>query len=70
MIHAGLSLKRVQYLLKNHTVDLMHVETKSDVDRFLTEALSADGPAVEERQRETEQEHVELQNDPRERGPL
>lgn len=43
MIHAGLSLKRLQYLLKNHMVDLMHVETEFDVDRFLTQALSADG---------------------------
>ena len=41
MMHAGLNLKRLQLLLRNHMVDLMHIEKKSDVDRFLGQARSA-----------------------------
>ena len=47
MIHAGLSLRRLQYLLTNHMVDLMHIEKESDVDSFLNQARSADAPEGE-----------------------
>lgn len=47
MIYAGLSLRRLQYLLRNHLVDLMHIEKKSDVDSFLNQARSADAPEGE-----------------------
>ena len=35
LMHAGLSLRQVQHLLKNHASDLMRVQTKADVDRLL-----------------------------------
>jgi len=38
MMYAGLSLRRLQYLLKNHTVDLMYIESESEIDRFLQQA--------------------------------
>jgi len=41
-MHAGLSLKRLQYLLRNHVIDLMHIEKESDVDGFLHQIRSAD----------------------------
>jgi len=41
ILHAGLSLKRLQHLLRNHMVDLMHVAKESDVDAFLSQARSA-----------------------------
>ena len=47
MIHAGLSLRHLQYLLTNHMVDLMHIEKESDVDSFLNQARSADAPEGE-----------------------
>ncbi len=47
MMHAGLSLKRLQYLLKNHMVDLMQIEKESDIDGFLHLAQSADAPVGE-----------------------
>ena len=47
IMYAGLSLTRLQYLLRNHLVDLMHVKTKSDVDRFLHQARSGDAPVAE-----------------------
>ncbi|MCD6352889.1 MAG: hypothetical protein J7M06_01590 [Proteobacteria bacterium] len=55
MMHAGLSLKRLQYLLRNHIVDLMHVQTESDVEGFLDQARRAGASAVERRKCETEQ---------------
>lgn len=47
MMYAGLSLKRLQYLLGNHIVDIMHVQTESDVDRFLEQARRANTSAAE-----------------------
>ena len=44
ILHAGFSQKRLQYLLNNHMVDVMHVAEESDVDAFLREARLA--PAV------------------------
>lgn len=38
IIHAGLSLRRLQYLRKNHLVDLIHIGGEQDVDRLLEEA--------------------------------
>jgi len=35
ILHAGLNLRRVQCLLKNHVVDLMHIQTNADVDRLV-----------------------------------
>ncbi len=46
--HSGLSLKRLQYLLKNHMIDLMHMDKESDVDNFLQRAKSTSTPKVEE----------------------
>ena len=46
ILHAGFSQKRLQYLLNNHMVDVMHVAEESDVDAFLREARLA--PAVAE----------------------
>ena len=56
MIYAGLSLKRLRYLLKNYLVDLMHIGTESDIDRFLQQARNADTSATEIRQGETGQD--------------
>ncbi len=39
--YAGVSLKRLQHLLRNHTVDLMHMEKEGDVDGFLEQGDSA-----------------------------
>jgi len=38
IVHAGLSLSRLQHLLMNHVNDLMHVEKESDVDYLLHKA--------------------------------
>jgi len=38
--YSGLSLSRLQYLLRNHMVDLMNIEEKSDVDSLLSHASS------------------------------
>jgi hypothetical protein len=35
LMHAGLSLKKVHHLLRIHSGDLMHVRTKTDVDRLV-----------------------------------
>lgn len=35
IMHAGLSLKRLQHLLGSHPADLMHIQTEADVDRLL-----------------------------------
>lgn len=47
IMHAGLSLKRLQHLLRNHMVDLMHIQTESDVDSFLDRARKADVSVAE-----------------------
>ncbi len=35
VMHAGLSLRKLQQLLRNHAVDLMHIQTEADVDRIV-----------------------------------
>ncbi len=40
IIYAGLSLKRLQYLQRNHLVDLLRVMTEQDVDQILVQTLS------------------------------
>lgn len=35
LMHAGLSLRKLQDLLRNHAVDLMHVQTEAHVDRLV-----------------------------------
>lgn len=45
VLHAGLNLRRVQCLLKNHAVDLMHIQTNADVDR-LVEQMRGIGSSV------------------------
>jgi len=35
LIYAGLSLRKLQHLLRNHAADLMHIQTKADVDRLV-----------------------------------
>ncbi|WP_338834801.1 hypothetical protein MHLNE_11110 [Moorella humiferrea] len=35
LIYAGLSLRKLQHLLRNHAGDLMHIQTKADVDRLV-----------------------------------
>jgi hypothetical protein len=42
IMHAGLSLKRIQHLLGNHVIDLMHIEKESDVDSFLRQTGNPD----------------------------
>ena len=34
IMHARLNLKRVQHLLTNHPVDLMHIQNETDVERL------------------------------------
>jgi hypothetical protein len=35
LMYAGLSLRKVQYILRNNTADLMHIQTKDDIDRIV-----------------------------------
>jgi len=35
VMYAGLSLKKLQHLLRNHAVDLMHIQMEADVDRLV-----------------------------------
>ena len=35
LMHAGLSLRKLQHILKNHTADLMHIQTEDDVERIV-----------------------------------
>ncbi len=35
LMYAGLSLRKLQYILSNNTADLMHIQTKADVDRLV-----------------------------------
>jgi len=35
LMHAGFSLKKLQLLLRNHAVDLIHIQTEADVDRLV-----------------------------------
>lgn len=35
VMHAHLSLRKLQYLLRKHAVDLMHIQTEADIDRIL-----------------------------------
>jgi hypothetical protein len=35
MMHAGFSLRKLQQIRKNHGLDLMHIQTKADVDRLM-----------------------------------
>jgi len=48
IMYAGISLKRVQHLLRHHIVDLMHIHKKSDVDNFLDRARKANISVAEE----------------------
>jgi hypothetical protein len=55
LAHAGLSLKRLQQLLRNHAADIMRLETEADVDRLLKDARTRESSSVEKREEETEQ---------------
>jgi hypothetical protein len=41
MFYANLRLKRLEHLLDNHAVDLMHVQTQADVDEIILNAKTA-----------------------------
>jgi len=38
LLYAGLSLRKLQHILKNNTADLMHIQTKADVDRLVRQS--------------------------------
>ncbi|MBE3573528.1 MAG: hypothetical protein IMW95_11385 [Moorella humiferrea] len=40
LIYAGLSLRKLQHLLRNHAADLMHIQTKADVDRLVQQRVN------------------------------
>lgn len=41
LMHAGLSLRKLQHLLRNHAVDLMHIQTEADVDRLVQRRMDS-----------------------------
>jgi len=55
LMYAGLSLGRLQNLLRHHAVDLMRIQTEADVNRLLSRARSAASPASEVHEVEAEQ---------------
>jgi hypothetical protein len=38
LMYAGLSLRKLQHILRNNTADLMHIQTKADVDRLVQQS--------------------------------
>ncbi len=52
--HSGLSLKRLRYLIRNHAVDIMHIETEDDVDRLLRDALNSQSSWKADQDQETQ----------------
>ena len=38
IMHAGLSLRKLQHILRNNTSDLKHIQTKADVDRLVQQS--------------------------------
>jgi hypothetical protein len=43
LMYVGLSLRKLQHLLRNNTADLMHIQTKADVDRLVQQNNSPRG---------------------------
>jgi hypothetical protein len=41
LMHTGFSLRKVQHLLRNYAVDLMHIQTEADVDRLLRRSMDS-----------------------------
>jgi hypothetical protein len=47
IMFAGLSLRRLEYILKNHAMDLMHLQTESDLDILVQKRQHLNGVVVE-----------------------
>ena len=41
LMHVGLSMKKVRHLLREHLIDLTHIQTEADVDRIVAQATDS-----------------------------
>ncbi|HUU84737.1 MAG TPA: hypothetical protein VM243_14650 [Phycisphaerae bacterium] len=48
VMHAGLSLRRVEHLLRDHAGDVMRIQTKADIDHLLDDVKALESSASEE----------------------